>query len=76
LPGDIVRIEPGEKHWRAASPQGAMTHIAIAEMRDGAAVVRMETVSDEQYGRGRKGWPGSRDLRRNGYPVSSLNPEC
>src|SRR5262249_6342941 len=29
LPGDIVWIAPGEKHWHGASPATAMTHIAI-----------------------------------------------
>lgn len=38
--GDIVWFEPGERHWHGASPTTAMTHIAIAEMRDGRAVVR------------------------------------
>jgi len=48
-PGDIVWIEPGEKHWHGASPDCAMTHIAIAEMKDGSAVTWMEKVTDEQY---------------------------
>jgi quercetin dioxygenase-like cupin family protein len=48
-PGDIVWFEPGEKHWHGASPDCAMTHIAIAEMKDGKAVDWMEKVSDEQY---------------------------
>lgn len=29
-PGDSVWIEPGEKRWHGASPDCAMTHIAIA----------------------------------------------
>src|SRR5271156_6342142 len=37
-PGDIVWIEPGEKHWHGASPTVAMTHIAIAEAVDGKLV--------------------------------------
>ena len=49
-PGDVVWIEPGEKHWHGASPTTAMTHIAIAEMLDGTAVQWMEKVTDEQYG--------------------------
>jgi quercetin dioxygenase-like cupin family protein len=49
-PGDIVWIEPGEKHWHGASETTAMTHIAIAEMLDGKVVDWMEQVSDEQYG--------------------------
>ena len=49
-PGDVVWIEPGEKHWHGASPTTAMTHVAIAEMLDGKAVQWMEHVTDEQYG--------------------------
>src|SRR5690242_21697714 len=49
-PGDVVWFAPGEKHWHGAAPDCAMTHIAIAEMRDGKAVDWMEKVTDEQYG--------------------------
>lgn len=48
-PGDTVWIEPGEKHWHGASPDCAMTHIAICEMKDGKAVDWMEHVTDEEY---------------------------
>ena len=48
-PGDVVRFEPGEKHWHGASPTTAMTHIAIQEALDGKAVDWMEQASDEQY---------------------------
>lgn len=48
-PGDIVWIEPGEKHWHGAAPTTAMTHIAIAEALDGKVVDWMEKVSDEDY---------------------------
>jgi quercetin dioxygenase-like cupin family protein len=51
-PGDVVWIPPGEKHWHGASPQTAMTHIAIHEKLDGKAVEWLEPVSDEQYGGG------------------------
>lgn len=49
-PGDIVCFAPGEKHWHGASPNCAMSHIAIAEKRDGQAVTWLEQVTDEQYG--------------------------
>lgn len=49
-PGDIVWFPPGEKHWHGASPQTAMTHIAIQEIDNGKAVDWMEQVSDAQYG--------------------------
>src|SRR5215211_5309073 len=45
-PGDVVWFEPGEKHWHGASPNTAMTHIAIQEALDGLAVDWMEKVSD------------------------------
>lgn len=48
-PGDVVWFAPGEKHWHGASPQSAMTHIAIHERLDGKAVDWLEHVSDAQY---------------------------
>lgn len=48
-PGDVVWIEPGEKHWHGATETTAMTHIAIAEVLDGKVVDWMEQVSDRQY---------------------------
>ncbi len=49
-PGDIVWFEPGEKHWHGASPQTAMTHIALQEVKDGKVVDWMEHVTDAEYG--------------------------
>jgi quercetin dioxygenase-like cupin family protein len=48
-PGDVVWFPPGEKHWHAAAPKAAMTHIAIQEALDGKNVDWMEKVTDEQY---------------------------
>ncbi|BCP55476.1 cupin [Kaistia sp. 32K] len=48
-PGDVVWFGPGEKHWHGASPETAMTHIAIHEHLDGKVVDWMEPVSDEDY---------------------------
>ena len=48
-PGDVVRIQPGEKHWHGARATTAMTHIAIQERLDGKIVDWMEKVNDEQY---------------------------
>lgn len=48
-PGDVVWIEPGEKHWHGAAPTTAMTHVAIQEQLDGKAVDWLEHVTDEQY---------------------------
>lgn len=48
-PGDVVFFEPGEKHWHGASPGCAMSHIAIAEAKDGKVVDWLEQVTDAQY---------------------------
>jgi quercetin dioxygenase-like cupin family protein len=50
-PGDAVWFPPGEKHWHGATPNVAMTHIAIQEALDGRNVQWMEKVSEEQYRR-------------------------
>jgi quercetin dioxygenase-like cupin family protein len=47
--GDVVWFPPGEKHWHGATPDNAMTHIAIQEERDGEAVTWLEHVTDEEY---------------------------
>jgi len=49
LHGDVVWFPPGEKHWHGASPNTAMTHIAIQEELEGSTVDWMEKVTDEQY---------------------------
>lgn len=49
--GDVVWIEPGQKHWHGTSPTTGMTHIAIQEEVGGKNVDWMKHVSDEQYGR-------------------------
>jgi len=48
-PGDLVWFAPDEKHWHGAAPDCAMTHIAIAEMKDGQSVSWMNKVADEDY---------------------------
>jgi quercetin dioxygenase-like cupin family protein len=50
-PGDVVWIQPGEKHWHGASSTSAMTHVAIQVALDGKVVEWMEHVSDQQYRR-------------------------
>jgi quercetin dioxygenase-like cupin family protein len=47
--GDVAWIPPGVKHWHGATPNTAMTHVAIQEQLDGKAVVWMEKVTEEQY---------------------------
>ena len=48
-PGDVVWFPPGEKHWHGASPEAAMTHLAIHEVLDGKVVDWLEKVTDAQY---------------------------
>jgi quercetin dioxygenase-like cupin family protein len=48
-PGDVVWISPGEKHWHGASPNTAMSHIAIQERKDGKVVEWMEHVTQVEY---------------------------
>lgn len=48
-PGDVVWCPPGVKHWHGASPNTAMTHIAITGTLKGENVRWLEKVSDEQY---------------------------
>ena len=47
--GDVVECPAGVKHWHGASPNKAMTHIAITPFKDGKNVQWMEAVPDEQY---------------------------
>jgi quercetin dioxygenase-like cupin family protein len=48
-PGDVIWIEPQEKHWHGATTTTAVTHIAIQEKLGSNAVHWLEHVSDEQY---------------------------
>ena len=45
----MVWFPAGEKHWHRASPETAMSHIAIQESVDGIRVTWMEKVSDADY---------------------------
>ncbi len=47
--GDVVRFEPGERHWHGATAAAGMSHIAVQEALEGKAVDWMEQVSDEEY---------------------------
>lgn len=47
--GDTVRIPPNVKHWHGASPNSAMSHLAIAESLDGKVVEWLEKVDDAQF---------------------------
>jgi len=47
--GDVVRIPAGVKHWHGASPDHAMSHIAVQEHLYGRTVQWAEQVSATQY---------------------------
>ena len=47
--GDVIWIPAGVKHWHGATPNTAMTHVAIQEELNGKAVEWMEKVTDQQY---------------------------
>jgi quercetin dioxygenase-like cupin family protein len=47
--GDVIWCPPGHKHWHGATPETAMTHIAIQEALDGTFVNWLEKVTDEEY---------------------------
>jgi quercetin dioxygenase-like cupin family protein len=51
--GDVVWCPPNQRHWHGATPESAMTHIAIQESLDGSPVTWMEKVTDEDYLKGR-----------------------
>ena len=48
-PGDVVKCPANVKHWHGASPNSAMTHLAITGDRNGKNVEWMEKVTDAQY---------------------------
>jgi quercetin dioxygenase-like cupin family protein len=47
--GDILLCPRERRHWHGATPEGAMTHVAIQETFDGKAVTWMEKVTDAEY---------------------------
>lgn len=48
-PGDIIWLEPGQKHWHGAAPEQPVTLIALARAETDADVVWMEQVTEEEY---------------------------
>ena len=50
--GDIVRFPAGHRHWDGATPNHAMTYIAIHEAENGRPVEFGERVTDEEYHKG------------------------
>lgn len=48
-PGDVVTVPANVRHWHGAGPEGAMTHVAIAEQEDGNSVAWQDKVTDQDY---------------------------
>ena len=44
-PGDVVWIEPHEKHWHGATDKTSMTHISASEVLEGQPVEWLDKVS-------------------------------
>ncbi len=57
--GDFIWFPPGQRHWEGATPDHAMTYVAIQE-EDGRIVEFREKVTDEEY---RKGPPAASSRR-------------
>jgi quercetin dioxygenase-like cupin family protein len=53
--GDILLCPRDRRHWHGATPESAMTHVAIQEALDGTNVTWMEKVSDDEYLAARSG---------------------
>jgi len=47
--GDTVWFAPGEEHWHGATPDNAMTHMAVQEAKDGRVADWLEHVADKDY---------------------------
>ena len=47
--GDTIWFAPGEEHWHGATPDNAMTHMAIQEELDGRAADWLEKVAESDY---------------------------
>ncbi|WP_416881393.1 cupin domain-containing protein [Marivita sp.] len=54
-PGDTVWFAPGERHWHGASPDCAMTHLAVQTAVEGKTADWQEHVSDADYNGPRAG---------------------
>lgn len=48
-PGDVIWTAPGVKHWHGATKTTSMTHVAVSESVEGAAVQWLEPVTDAVY---------------------------
>lgn len=61
--GDIVKIEPGVRHWHGASPDSWFSHIAISTNPENASVNWQEAVEDSFYNEVKaEEFPGRTDI--------------
>lgn len=49
LPGDVVNIAPGVKHWHGATKDGWFSHLAIEVPGENTSTEWLEQVTDEEY---------------------------
>ena len=50
LPGDVVNIPAGVKHWHGAAPDSWFSHLAVEVPGEGTSNEWLEPVTDEVYG--------------------------
>jgi 4-carboxymuconolactone decarboxylase len=48
-PGDVVWTPPGVRHWHGAARASGLSHVAVSEEREGAAVQWFEPVSEADF---------------------------
>lgn len=58
-PGDVIWYPPGQRHWEGATPDQAMTCVAVQES---AVVEFREKVADEEY---QQGPPAASGVRKD-----------
>lgn len=51
MPGDVVNIPAGVKHWHGAAADSWFAHLAMAVPGEGTSNEWLEPVSDEEYGK-------------------------
>ena len=57
--GDFIWCPPGQRHWEGATPDQAMTYVALQEEGSGGGVQFLSTVTDAEYQQGRRAGAGS-----------------
>ena len=58
--GDVVWCPPGERHWESATPDQAMTYVAVQEEEASGGVQFGKAVTDEEYRKSSPTAPPSR----------------